>query len=246
MKYFKEILIVCLLTLILFITIRENYYGRIIRRLTNPSTSTSLVKENFDKLYSNNIYDSEIVFLGNSITQGVDWNELLGLNVSNQGVGRNTLEQILLRIDNVIKEHPKHVFIMGGINDLYRGLSVDNIFDTYTTIVYQLMKNDISPIIQSTLFVTSTATNSNRTNNQVKLLNTKLQNFSNENSLRYIDLNKLLSLDNKLNERISTDGVHLNSKGYEMWYEELIPILFSLGYYKNLKGEKISFDMKTE
>ena len=140
MKYLKETIIVFLSVFLLLIIVRENYYGRLMRSVTGTSTSKKLVQENLDKIYSNNIQKSDIVFLGNSITKGVDWNELLGLNISNQGVGGETTEQMLKRIDNVLGEEPKHVFIMSGINDLYKGLSVDDIYKIYIELIEVLSR----------------------------------------------------------------------------------------------------------
>jgi lysophospholipase L1-like esterase len=241
MKYFKETLIIFLSVLLLLIIVRENYYGRLLRRLTGTSTSVVMVKENLDKIYSNNIHKSDIVFLGNSITNSVDWNELLGLNISNQGVGGHTTEQMLKRIDNVLGEEPKHVFIMSGINDLYRGLSVDDIYKTYIELIEVLTENQIQPIVQSTLFVSYSYLNSENINNQVTLLNSKLLDFCKSNSIVFLNINESLEIDGQLNPKLCRDGIHLNSEGYLLWYKKLIPTLNKLGYYENpQRGKKLT------
>tara|TARA_B110000971_G_C19934684_1_gene465762 strand:+ start:210 stop:929 length:720 start_codon:yes stop_codon:yes gene_type:complete len=234
MKYLKETIIVFLSVFLLLIIVRENYYGRLMSRVTGTSTPKKLVQKNLDKIYSNNIHKSDIVFLGNSITNGVDWNELLGLNISNQGVGGETTEQMLKRIDNVLGEEPKHVFIMSGINDLYKGLSVNDIYKTYVELIELLIENQIQPIIQSTLFVSFTERNSKEINHQVTLLNSKLLDYCNSNSVVFLNINELFEIGGQLNPKLSIDGVHLNSEGYLLWYNKLIPILNELGYYENL------------
>ena len=238
MKYLKETIIVFLSVFLLLIIVRENYYGRLMKRVTGTSTSKKSVQENLDKIYSNNIHKSDIVFLGNSITNGVDWNELLGLNISNQGVGGETTEQMLKRIDNVLGEEPKHVFIMSGINDLYKGLSVNDIYKTYIELIELLIENQIQPIIQSTLFVSFTERNSKEINHQVTLLNSKLLDYCNSNSVVFLNINELFEIGGQLNPKLSRDGVHLNSEGYLLWYKKLIPILNELGYYENLSRGK--------
>lgn len=233
MKYLKETLIVFLSVFLLLIIVRENYYGRLIRRVTGTYTPVKLVQKNLDKIYYNNIYKSDIVFLGNSITKGVDWNELLGLNISNQGVGSDTTEQMLKRVDNVLGEEPKHVFIMSGINDLYKGISVDDIYKTYIELIEVLVENQIQPIVQSTLFVSYSNKNSEDINNQVTLLNSKLLEFCESNSIVFLNINESLGIDGQLNPKLSRDGIHLNSEGYLLWYKKLIPTLNKLGYYEN-------------
>ena len=234
MKYLRETLIVILSVFLLLIIVRENYYGRLMKRVTGTTTPDKLVQKNLDKIYSNNIHKSDIVFLGNSITYVVDWNELLGLNISNQGVGGETTEQMLKRIDNVLGEEPKHVFIMSGINDLYKGLSVNDIYKTYVELIELLIENQIQPIIQSTLFVSFTERNSKEINHQVTLLNSKLLDYCNSNSVVFLNINELFEIGGQLNPKLSKDGVHLNSEGYLLWYKKLIPILNELGYYENL------------
>lgn len=233
MKYLRETLIIFLSVFLLLIIVRENYYGRFMRIITGTHSSSEMVRKNLDKIYSNNIHKSDIVFLGNSITNGVDWNELLGLNISNQGVGGHTTEQMLKRIDNVLREEPKHVFIMSGINDLYKGLSVDDIYITYVQLIELLIENQIQPIVQSTLFVSFTQKNSKDINNHVTLLNSKLLDYCKSNSVVFLNINELLEIDDQLNPILSKDGVHLNSKGYLLWYEKLIPTLKNFGYYED-------------
>jgi len=237
MKYLKELIILILLSLLVFVFVRENYYGRLLLRINGGVTTSKEVQINLDKLYSNNQYSSDIVFLGNSITNGVDWNELLGLNVSNQGIGGNTTEQISNRLNNVINESPRHVFIMSGINDIYQGFTVDEIFIRYVEILNYLQNENIEPVVQSTLFVTKTERGYFETNDKVKILNSKLKEHCEQNSITYIDLNGILGVNGELSPKYSTDGVHLNSIGYELWYKELVPVLKDLGYYKNTQGE---------
>lgn len=227
----KDIAIVLLTFLLLTVIIRENYYGRILKKFTRTTTTEKSNQFELDEIYSNNQFNSEIVFLGNSISSGVDWNELLGLNISNQGVGLNTTLQMYNRLENVLNEKPKHVFIMGGINDLYKNIEVDDIVKNLVNIITALKDNGIEPVIQSTLFVNSTEKNHEETNKSVMILNAHLMTYCLENAVTYIDINSLLIDDKELKDEYSQDGVHLTPKGYEVWSEVLISTLEDMGYY---------------
>jgi hypothetical protein len=60
---------------------------------------------------------NEIVFLGNSITDGAEWFELLGnKRCRNRGISGDVTEGVLLRLDGVTKLKPSSIFILIGIN----------------------------------------------------------------------------------------------------------------------------------
>lgn len=167
------------------------------------------------------IYDSkaDIVMLGDSITFGINWNELFNMNIINRGIGSDTTEGFLSRIENIYSTNPKKVFIMGGINDLSRGVKVNQIFSNYIKIVEALKSKNIVPYIQSTLY-TNTSTR-NYLNPNVTELNTLLKEYSIKNNITYIDLNEKLSKNNSLISDYTYDGVHLNSNGYKIWKKEI-------------------------
>jgi len=112
--------------------------------------------------YQLSLYDiyktvsADVVMLGNSITYGINWNELLGRDgIVNRGIGSDIVEGFLNRLKYVIKLHPKLRFIMGGINDIYNDTPVNLIFQNYKKVVETLKENNITPIIQLTLYVST-------------------------------------------------------------------------------------------
>ena len=71
---------------------------------------------------------SSIVFLGNSITNGCEWHELLGMpNVLNRGISGDIIPGLIERLDPVIAGKPAKIFIMCGVNDLSHHLTTDSI-----------------------------------------------------------------------------------------------------------------------
>lgn len=169
---------------------------------------------------------TDIVMLGNSITHGVNWSELLNrCNISEQGIPSDNLEGYLNRMIYVTRLNPKLCFIMGGINDIYAGLTVENTFETYKKVITDLRSNQIIPIIQSTLYVSPKWHDANIKNPEVTRLNELLKSYASEQKIEFIDLNAKLSVNNTLINDYTIDGVHLNARAYKIWGMELEKIL---------------------
>ena len=167
-----------------------------------------------------NIYEtkqSDIVMFGDSITYGANWNELFNKPIVNRGIGGDTTAGFLFRIEQVLKLHPKKVFIMGGINDIFQGYTIDEIFSNYKEILRKLKENNISVFVQSTLY-----TSDEKYNKSVTKLNELLIKYCDENKIIYIDLNKHLSKNELLINKYAYDGLHLRANAYEIWKNEII------------------------
>jgi hypothetical protein len=92
--------------------------------------------------HSKDMYDNlpdirnEIVFLGNSITDGAEWFELLdNKKCINRGISADITEGILLRLDAITKLQPKKLFIMIGVNDLSRNMTPAEVAANYRKIL---------------------------------------------------------------------------------------------------------------
>jgi lysophospholipase L1-like esterase len=102
--------------------------------------------------YKNKEY--RVVMLGDSITAGVAWNELLGISgIANRGIGSDTTGGILGRLSNIYELNPKICFIMAGINDIGKNIAMEIIINNMTQIIDELENHGIEVIIQSTLYV---------------------------------------------------------------------------------------------
>ncbi len=67
----------------------------------------------------------DILFIGDSLIEYFDWEEILpDHKVLNPGISGEMVEELLLRTDEIIKDHPlaDMIFIMTGINNV----SLDN------------------------------------------------------------------------------------------------------------------------
>ncbi|MDA9101479.1 GDSL-type esterase/lipase family protein [bacterium] len=229
----KNYIIIVLLSILLFLFVKDDYYNRTQAKLfkSKNSSSNNIINNSFDFLYSNNQFNYEIVMIGDSITEGVDWNELLGLNISNQGVGGDTTAMIIERLEFVVQENPSHVFIMAGINDIYSEINNDEIINNMNQIIHFLKKNYITIHIQSVLKVSYPQEKVLKKNIIIDQLNNQLYKLCVNEKIEFLDLNKILSDNNGLRKNFTNDGVHLNSNGYFVWSNLIFKSLTELGFY---------------
>src|SRR6478736_1622024 len=76
--------------------------------------------------------EKDIIFLGNSITDYTDWNELLQLpEARNRGISGDITFGILERLDEVTEGKPAKIFILIGINDIARNIPDSVILNNY-------------------------------------------------------------------------------------------------------------------
>jgi lysophospholipase L1-like esterase len=174
-------------------------------------------KSQFEMLEQNDKYKT--VMIGDSITDGGLWNELLNNDlIQNRGIAGDTTDGVLDRLDSVNK-NLKQAFIMIGINDFFQEKSVDYVFSNYLKIIENLQQKGIKVYIQSTLFVGESKPA--KYNQKVEALNEKLKSYAKENSLIFIDLNKILASNKTLKNEFSYDELHLNGKAYKLWTQEI-------------------------
>jgi len=193
------------------------------KRITKVEHSLFL----YDRRFYNFPKKTNIVMLGDSITQNIVWNDLLDRSdIANRGVGGNSTLDILNRLDQVYILNPQICFVMGGINDLTEHGSVEETFTNLEKIIEDLKQHHIIPIIQSTLFSRDT----DDTNFKVFRLDQLLKEYCMKNSFEYLDLNSILSKDNTLIALYAKDQVHLNDKGYQLWGKYLLPVIKKYGF----------------
>lgn len=103
------------------------------------------------KLWDELPIKAKIVMLGDSITEGVDWNEILQDNiVVNRGISGDTTSGLLKRIHHVVELSPSIVFIMIGVNDFGSRINIDTVFNNYKSIIEILRGKGITVVVQGT------------------------------------------------------------------------------------------------
>ncbi len=175
----------------------------------------------------------EIVFLGNSITDGGEWIELFNnKHCKNRGISGDVTEGVLFRLDEVTRSKPAKVFLLIGINDLARGISKDSVFAGICKIAENI--RSASPktkvYIQSIFPVNASFgkfENHVNKRKEVVFINAQLIKWSSDNGFYYVDLYSQLVTPGTdlLNPEFTNDGLHLLGAGYLKWAEIVKPLL---------------------
>jgi lysophospholipase L1-like esterase len=172
-----------------------------------------------------NDVEGEIFFVGNSITEQGNWNELFNSKCLNRGIAGDDSKGILNRLKEITDKKPAKIFIMVGINDLGRGESIENIIKNYREILKKIREDSPTTkvYVQSVLPVNNTLKNQHRKNNDIILLNDQIRSLSSELGLTFINLFPLFT--NKSGEmdlKLSGDGIHINGSGYLIWKNAIV------------------------
>jgi len=218
----------------------------------NLPQDTLVFKKNVNYKMQTDLYElnklkrADIIMLGNSLTHGANWNELLGrLSVVERGIVSDVVKGFIYRMKYVYELKPKIVFVLGGLNDIYSWVPVEQIYKDYVKLIDGLKSRKIIPVIQSTLYseknyakewlaennpeINVIKYNQER-NAEVDKLNKMLSNFAKVNKIEFINLTPKMSRGRYLKPEVTYDGVHLNAKGYKIWAREVDKVLKKYGF----------------
>ncbi|MDX9881077.1 MAG: GDSL-type esterase/lipase family protein [Prolixibacteraceae bacterium] len=173
-------------------------------------------------------HKSDFVFLGNSITFGTDWYELLELpQARNRGISGDMTFGVLERLQEIIDGKPAKLFIMIGVNDILRNVPDRYIIENYHKMLSRVRKGSprIKIYVQSILPVNeSFPQHKSVIGKGVRIvsMNRELQQIAVEYGATYIDLYSAFeSPEGILDAGLTYDGLHLNLEGYLRWKETL-------------------------
>ncbi len=167
-----------------------------------------------------------IVFLGDSITQDGAWDEWFPeFSTVNAGVGGDTTDDVLARLDDVVALAPAEIVLLVGTNDLGTRQTVEHLVRNIETICVTLRRE----LPGSRMLVQSIMPRGREFAQRIREANIHLRQFSSTVHAQYLDLWPALALDDgEVNPAFSDDRLHLNSAGYEAWLGELRPALARL------------------
>ena len=210
MKAFKKILQITLISLLGLITLLS-----VIGSIINKS-----------KLDSIKVQDENIVFFGDSITEGYNVKEFYDeYRVVNSGISGNTTNDLINRIDNDLYDYnPSVVIIQIGTNDLRANIKDEEIINNIKSIIKGIRKNrkNASILVESIYPLNRdmdteywNAVNEEYNNKHIIKLNKDIKKLCKIEHIKYIDVYTSLLDDNKnLKEVYSKEGLHLTDLGY--------------------------------
>ncbi len=197
--------------------------------LTINSYSQKKYSEHYYKRYelfkSEADTKNEIVFLGNSITEGGDWKALFpNINAVNRGISGDVTDGILNRLDEVLSSQPKKIFILIGTNDLARGKSIDEVLNNSKILLEKIkaVSKETKIYLQSVLPYNpniGTKFSGHKSKQQdVLVLNKKLKKLARDQGVKFLNIHKKFrNKKGDLKANLTYDGLHLNKSGYVFW-----------------------------
>ncbi|MFW5665891.1 MAG: GDSL-type esterase/lipase family protein [Coleofasciculus sp.] len=195
------------------------------RRNTYQSTYHHIRKKMFEQMPNS---ETEIIFIGDSLTDQGEWAELLGnANIRNRGISGDTTDGVLNRLNEITESQPQKLFLMIGANDLWNEKKpASEIAANYRLILEKIQRQtpETQVFIQSLLPMNTIDYSIKVNNSDIIAVNRHLQNLAKEFSYTYIDLHQHFTNEQKqLDPLYTIDGVHLNGKGYLNWAKIVNP-----------------------
>lgn len=176
----------------------------------------------FDKLP---ISSNDIVFLGNSITDGGEFAELFNNpNVKNRGISADVISGVTERLSQILSGSPSKIFLLIGINDVSHHLSVEALKSQYENLVKKIRKEapETKLYLQSVMPINNDFGRYKNLKDKEQTIihfNEEIKKIAEDNNAVYIDLWEILTATDsyKLNPAYTNDGLHLTGDGYVVW-----------------------------
>lgn len=169
-----------------------------------------------------------IVFLGDSLMEFCDWQKVFNnKNIINQGISGDTTFGILQRIELTFEEEPKKIFLMAGINDLLQSYHKEELLSHYEKILEKIKSElPLTIVYVHSILPVADQEDFADMNHEIKTANTLLQALAQKYKYPYVDLHAIMSTPKgALRSTLSSDGLHLNSAGYDLWRDSIKDLL---------------------
>lgn len=157
----------------------------------------------------------DVVFLGDSITAGGDWQKAFpDIPTCNHGINGDTSGGVLQRLKAITDYKPSKIFLKIGTNDLALEISIETILDNYRQILNEI-KSDTPATMVYAQSVLPRALSFRR---RIESLNDGIKELS--LSLNYSFLNLYPAFQDPtgaLRAEFTDDDLHLSPAGYRHW-----------------------------
>ena len=215
----KKIILLFAFVLFLACTCTAAFAENAIDNINTPYYKIKLsIFENMPKT------EGSIVFLGDSLTDYVKFDEIFPeLKIKNRGIAGDTTIGVLNRIDEVLSLKPSKLFILIGTNDIVFNRKPDEIVANIKKIIETFREKSPGTVIylQKLFPVNHDFEDKRRPPETILAINTRLEKLSQEMNVALIDTYSLFAENDKLPERYTVDGIHLNGAGILRWTEFL-------------------------
>lgn len=166
------------------------------------------------------IDSTDVVFVGNSITENFEWGEYFdNPKIKNRGIGSDVIRGVTYRLNTI--GSPNKLFLLIGINDLNKNRDLKKVSADYTDLLSKLSsKNKVKEIYVISILPTEGVLT--KLNPRIIKANEVLKELAPRFNAKFIDIHsKLVGVDGALKKQYSVDGVHLTETAYTLICKEL-------------------------
>ena len=142
----------------------------------------------------------------------------------NQGIAGDSTADLLERLSAFDQTRPDAIYVTAGTQDLQQGVADGDILANMRQIIRRLRAShpDAQVYIHAILPTRIATLPAER----IHRLNADIARLAQAENARFIHLQPtLIDTEGKLQARLTTDGLHLNSAGYQIWRMALWPLL---------------------
>lgn len=170
----------------------------------------------------------DIVFLGNSLTDGCEWNELFNNpHMKNRGIISDVVQGLIDRAEPILKGQPKKIFILSGVNDVSHHLTADSIGRVMEKLIVLIKTRcpKTKIYLQSLLPINNDFhryKNLIGTEQVVLDVNKQYEAIARRQGVTWINLFPAFATpDGKLRPELTNDGLHVMGNGYLVWRDAI-------------------------
>jgi len=217
----------------------------VLNRYVNPRSSTDAItptpkdverhREFLERIKRGNI---DLVFFGDSITDGWTtegentWSRFAIYSPANFGVSGDRTEHLLWRLQNGELEgiNPKVVVLLIGTNNIgaIQGERPEWVFSGVEKIVETIRSRlPNATIVLHAIFPRDASASDSR--KRVGEVNEKIAKLADGKKIIFADFGaSFLDANGEISADVMPDGLHLSRKAYDIWYQQLEPLLAKL------------------
>src|SRR6185312_2250067 len=119
-KWIKALVVVCFIS--------QNVFAQVTLPVYPDSLFSTYYQQKTSFARSLPVSKDDIVFIGNSITDGAIWSELFNdVHVKSRGFSGDISAGLIHRFADIVRRKPMKIFMMIGTNDLAHGIAADSI-----------------------------------------------------------------------------------------------------------------------
>jgi len=142
----------------------------------------------------------------------------------NFGISGERSDQLLMRLNPIIRLQPSKLFLLIGTNDLARGRTVESVGRDVASILDQLA----AAVPSCRLHLQTAMPRARKFGSRIKALNTIYAGIAAQRNIPLIDLFPLFDDGTgQIRKEVTNDDLHLLGAGYAIWRKALAPYVLA-------------------